>query len=254
MSHNYKVLLIDRDDTSRSLIGDLIGVRYKNIRVLSYKKAERALETLEKENVDIVLAEIGIFMEQAQNISGINDRLIKTLKDIPCVTITPKISNDKIGKEVNMVAIDNLDKPFKPASLYLILDKHLLSSEERNEQEKEFVVPNWARFQYIDIRVLCQTYSCEKEKVVKILKLYPPYVQTQIESLKLLFEAQEMEQLYESFQTLRTSFLYFSKPEVMKIFDSIFEHIEKSDLDSGHNLFLLLKGKWAEMSKEISII
>ena len=254
MNHIYKVILIDRDDANRSLICDLIGVRYKNIRVLSHKKAESALESLKKEEIDMALVEISVFIEQSQNFSGINGKLVEALNDVPCVTITPKNTTDKNGKDIHAIAVDNLNKPFKPASLYLILDKYLFSSHMESIDTEEFIIPKWAVFQFIDIRILCQTYSCDKDKVVKILKLYPHHVQTQLENMSSIFKTREVEQLYELFQSLRTSFLYFSKPEVMKIVDSIVEHIEKPDLDAAHTLFMLLKEKWVHMSNEIEII
>lgn len=251
---NYNVLIIDRDDANRSLISDLIGVRYKNIRVLSSRKIEKAADFIKKEHIDLALVEIAIFTGQSQDYFQIHETIASALKGIPVVTMASKAHVEKIGKDLVIQAIDNLNKPFKPATLYFILDKYLAGNQDDSMNEDEFFVPDWAKFKHIDVRILCQTYSCEKEKAVKILKLYPSHVQSQLENINTLFKDKNGDQLHESFLALRTSFLYFSKPEVLEIFDSIVEHIANVDLEAGYSGFMALKKNWELMSGEIEKI
>ena len=219
MIQKNNLLVIDRDDATRGLISDLVGVRYKQIRVISSKELTQAIEFVEKETVGLILLDSSFFRSQLSDSISNLELLVNKTKSAPVVSLI----NKNIGEKPDVVATlrfaDNLFKPFKPASLYLIIDKFLADTKHGAQIEEVFIKPDWANFRYIDVQILCQTYSSQKDKVIKILKLYPEHINVQLQKIGSEFRKTDGKNLLEQFQSLRTSFVYFSGQEVVSTID-----------------------------------
>jgi CheY-like chemotaxis protein len=251
MMQKHTILVIDREDATRSLISDLVGIRYKNIRVISTKELGLAIEHMEKEAIDLVMMDVHFLKNPAQDNAGVLEVLSSKTKATPAISLTGK-NAPEIGTTISFS--DNLNKPFKPASLFLIIDKYLTEKETGLTEEELFTKPDWANFRHIDVRVLCQTYSCKKEKAIKILKLYPDHINPQLHKISQSFRNKKHSCLLEDFQSLRTSFIYFSGKEVVATIDKIIESIEKKEFVLGLNSFEQLKSQWSFMANEIENI
>ena len=70
----------------------------------------------------------------------------------------------KLSQNTSAVTIaDTIDKPFKPATLFLIIDKYVDNINSDGIASKEFTTPVWADFEHIDLKIMFETYSNERK-------------------------------------------------------------------------------------------
>ena len=115
------VLLVDDSSTMRKIVGRSLrqaGLDFDNI----YEAADgiEALETLEKESVDIVLSDIN--MPNMDGISFLREKSTRDgIKDIPVFMISTETGDDIIGEAKSLGAIGAIKKPFTPEKVNEVL-------------------------------------------------------------------------------------------------------------------------------------
>ncbi|MEA3468986.1 MAG: response regulator [Thermodesulfobacteriota bacterium] len=115
------VLLVDDSSTMRKIVGRSLrqaGLDFDNI----YEAADgiEALETLEKESVDIVLSDIN--MPNMDGISFLREKSTRDgIKDIPVFMISTETGDDIIGEAKSLGAIGAIKKPFTPEKVSEVL-------------------------------------------------------------------------------------------------------------------------------------
>ncbi len=251
MIQKHNLLVIEKDDATRGLLSDLVGVRYKQIRVISTKDLGQAVDVIGKEQIDLIMLDYA-FIKVAFTEINANLESLKTISNnTPIITLTNKSLGEKPESTSTFSFTDNLFKPFKPASLYVIIDRFLAEQQIEATAEEVFIKPDWANFRHIDVHILCQSYSSNKEKVVKILKLYPEHINLQLHKINSSFRKANVNTLLEDFQSLRTSFVYFAGKEVVSTIDKTIEFVEKGDFVSGKESLERLQKQWSFMADEI---
>jgi len=144
-----------------------------------------------------------------------------------------------------------MDKPFKPATLFLIIDKYVDIKNSNTVATKEFITPVWADFEHIDLKVMFETYSNEREKVIKVLKLFPKSINPQLAKIDMLIRKKRKALLIKEFMSIRSSFLYFANPDVISSIDKIIGHLENDYMENVSAEYQNLCKKWSKISAEI---
>lgn len=134
MSFNQTVLVIDDSSVVRAVLKDHLA-RIQNLRVLEAEDGLKGLETLARENVDLIIADIIM-----PNLDGIE--LTKKLrahhiyKDIPIIILTTrKELRDKVVL-LNTGANDYLEKPVAPIELIARVNSILKVKSLQDELKK----------------------------------------------------------------------------------------------------------------------
>jgi len=96
-------------DDEPNIIGSYELIFENNYKILSTIRGKEALEIIEKENVDVVILDIGL-----PDINGIDIlRYIKKLdKDIDVIMVTAEKDPDTVQKAMKLGACDYITKPF----------------------------------------------------------------------------------------------------------------------------------------------
>ncbi len=254
MLQKKTVLIIDQNDSTRNIITDLIGVRYKNIRAICTKETIQIEEFFKKETVDLLIVDCNKSIQSHNDILKLNKTIDQYANNVPIVLLSTKKTIDKNKDTCGFTIADVLIKPFKPASLFLIIDKHINENNIAKIVNEEYRNPEWAYFKHIDLSILCKTYSKEKEKVIKVLKLFPGSITPQLEKIKKLFKKKNTSSLLEEMISIRASFLYFSKPEIISIFDNAITYIKSNDKEKALTEYETICDKWLDISAEIEKI
>ncbi|HOG20749.1 MAG TPA: hypothetical protein PKW37_09950, partial [Salinivirgaceae bacterium] len=162
------------------------------------------------------------------------------------------LSTKKSVKSTHTLTItDTIDKPFKPATLFLIIDKYVDTKYLDAVTNKKFITPVWADFEHMDLKVIFETYSNKREKVIKILKLFPETINPQLEKIGALIKKRKTALLIQEFMSIRSSFLYFANSDTISNIDKIIMHLENSHMENVLAEYQNLCKKWSEISAEI---
>ncbi|NLK16323.1 MAG: hypothetical protein GX311_08000 [Bacteroidales bacterium] len=246
MQEKNTILVIDQEYSVGNIILDLVRIRYRNVRAVCSNDTVQIEKILTDEPLCLIFIDHKI-AKQSKN--SITQTLINNNRNnVPIILLSTKNS----AKNTSAVTIaDTIDKPFKPATLFLIIDKYVDNINSDGIASKEFTTPVWADFEHIDLKIMFETYSNEREKVIKILKLFPESINPQFAKIDTLIRKRRAALLIQEFMSIRSSFLYFAKPDTISSIDKIIGHLENNHMENVSAEYQNLLKFWSNISAEI---
>jgi len=126
------LLAVDDETINIDILLDLLGDKYDLIPVLS---GEKALEILEKIDVDLILLDIMLPDMDGYQVCNELKNNEKT-KNIPIIFITSNTDGNSIKEAYEVGGLDYVTKPFKPEELLARVNTHLKMRELINDLER----------------------------------------------------------------------------------------------------------------------
>ena len=121
-----RILVIDDDEAIRSVLTILLG--QKAHQVVTAQDGRRGLKALESDHFDLLI--VDIFMPEMDGLEAI--RLARKSKpDLPIIVISGSAgasTPDFLNMATKLGAIESIQKPFRPNTLFEVVEKCLQSS------------------------------------------------------------------------------------------------------------------------------
>lgn len=171
-----KILIVEDDrDISNLIKKILLSQKYETISAYS---GEEAVILIKKNNIDLILLDLML-----PDMTG--EEIIETVKDIPIIVISAKISiNDKV-KALYSGANDYISKPFDENELLARIEVQLRSNNKNKELiYKDMVLDEETHILYIQKRKINLTKT--EYTILKQLLLNPKKVLTKTKLIQIL--------------------------------------------------------------------
>ncbi|HON19278.1 MAG TPA: hypothetical protein PK990_08960 [Salinivirgaceae bacterium] len=246
------LLLAGNSDSFKPYLIGLLRIRYKELILFPAQNIRQMINIAQKTNISILIADLQLILPTAKG--GEYEQLHDLLKNTMMIVLHPKETKPSqiqlISKHFPHLKL--LQKPFNPASLYHFIDSAIEQSQ-RKEPTEEINLPAWAIQDNLNLRVLCQNFRNDREKVIKILKLYPAQIETHLVTIEQILLNKQNDQLINELQSLKTSLIYFAGEKVVSLIDQIRRHVEDNPYDSTNIAQLLanFKNQWEAVQKQI---
>lgn len=235
MNKIFTALVISSNQKMCDLINNLVNVRYKNIRVKIKKEAEQFFHN---DNIDI------LFIENC-----LAEPIINALTKSNVYTVLLKNKNES-EKNIsnNFVYLNN---PFKPVALYLIIDNFLLPRQKNMDDKTQLTYPCWVNFKYLNIDILLNNYLNNREKIDRVLKLFPQQIDAQLTIIAELITKKNRSELIDETMSLSATFTYFAPEETTLIINNMYEYFAQDQIEKGEKQYEILLTKWEKIKTEI---
>ena len=171
-----KILIVEDDKDISNLIKKILSSqKYETISAYS---GTEAVQIIKKNNIDLILLDLML-----PDMTG--EEIIETVKDIPIIVISAKISiNDKV-KALYSGANDYISKPFDENELLARIEVQLRSNNKNKELiYKDMVLDEETHILYIQKRKINLTKT--EYTILKQLLLNPKKVLTKTKLIQIL--------------------------------------------------------------------
>jgi len=129
MNSKVKILVVDDEKINLNILISLLGDKYEVYAALNAKKA---LETLDKKEINLILLDIVMPSIDGFEACGILKKQAHT-QDIPVIFITVESDEKTIEEAYDIGGIDFITKPFKPKELLAKVKRELHLQEMQQE-------------------------------------------------------------------------------------------------------------------------
>ncbi len=227
MEKKINVLIAGQSNSICNYLIGLLGVRYKELTFLSGVTINQVTAHVEKQPIQITIFE-SKFLKTFSNIEEI-EKQAKAFQNSLVILLQSKDTKEKQMQWLTKIFPNAiiLYKPLNPAALFHRIDNFLESLVPKNGKET-LSLPTWALHPYLNLEVLCQNYQNNREKVVKILKLYLLQIETQFQRIEQMLKENNCQKINEEFISLRTAFLYFADKKILQELDQIKNELENA--------------------------